>query len=168
MGIFYDLCMAIDIYNSSKKVKKKGLKNYIERKREEVSLKRLINRIAIESLTLDNTLIIEFMNIYESSKDTISIKGLTSGINNDTSILWLKYSNKNSALSIVSHNNEREADILSVRFEDLTPGTYPITFNLHTKFYYNGIDKKRVTIMRYANEVIRTFIKDYCIQRMNS
>ena len=167
MGIFYDLCMAIDIYNSSKKIKNKGIRNYIEIKRQEASLKRLINRIIVDSLTLDNKLVSEFIYIYNSTKDSISIKGLTSGLNEDTNILWLKFTNRNSELSVVNNNTKKEAENLSVRFEDLTPGTYPVTFNLYGKFYYNGIDKKRVTIVKYANDVVRTFMKDYCIHRMN-
>ena len=99
MGIFYDLCIAIDIYNSSKKVKNKGIRNYIEIKRQEASLKRLINRIIVDSLTLDNKLVSEFIYIYNSTKDSISIKGLTSGLNEDTNILWLKFTNKNSSKS---------------------------------------------------------------------
>lgn len=164
MGILYDLCIAIDTHNSSKDIDKKGLINYIRIKREEKSIKKIINRIIIQPKSLKNSLIDEFIYTYNSTKDTIHIEGLESGFSEETNILWLKYTHSKSSISVVL--NHKDTDRISVRFEDLTPGTYPVSFNVYETFCYEGIDKKRLFIMNYANDAFRTFMRDYFILRI--
>lgn len=166
MSIFFDLCTTIDIYNSRKKMNaKKTLKNYFKTKSEEKSLIKIINRATIDAKVLKNSFIEDFIYTFYASSNSIDIKNITCGFNEDTKILWFKFTNRNSELSLTTiYGNSYK---ITVRFEDTNPGSYPIMFSVFDNFTYDGIDTKRKSIIEYANEVIRTFIKQYCIIRMN-
>ena len=165
MGILTELCMVIDLNNSNNKIKKRRtLLDFIREKMKENSIKKVINAVTVDYSLIKNSMIEEFLYIYSSTKDTIKIKDLTINYNETNDVLSFKYINRKSSLALtLTKGNSYKINVV---FTDLAPGAYPVSFTVFDTFYYNGSDKKRVAIMKYANDVVRTFMRDYFLLRL--
>lgn len=163
MGILSDLSMTIDLYNYSSDVnKKKGIKNKIARFIEKQRIKKTINDIANVRL-LKNTFVEEFMFMYNSTKDNIQIENLTSGYNSDNEIVYIKFKNRESELTLST--NHADPDRITIKFS-ASETDYPTIFNVVYGIRYEGTDAKRIAIVNYAKDAIRQFIIEYFMMRL--
>ena len=163
MGLITEVCMIIDIYNASDEVKGKGIKNFIVKNKNKKKIKKAITRI-VDTPALQNSIVEEFIYIYNSTKDTLPIKNLETGYNEDRNVLWMQYEKGKSKLYL-SLTPKDDSKNISVTFTDGAIGSYPNRFNVYYNFYYNGIDKIRVAIMEYAADLIKSLIMEYLISR---